>query len=173
MKRHTKLDIKELLPPEYETTKVPMSTLEVATYNTVVSGIQANILLTSMDAKTSGLQDSLLHRSQAKSANLALLNIRRVCTGWSRVVPLLSNDHYELTLRMAEKFGFSSDQITNMKTYIHRAESEQQSECGVCAFRVPIHILMSCCGGLGKHYVWQYYSSTLLTRIGQQSAQSA
>jgi SNF2 family DNA or RNA helicase len=173
MKRHTKLDIRELLPPEYETTKVSMSSLEVATYNTVVSGIQANIILTSMDAKTSGLQDSLLHRSQARNANLALLNIRRVCTGWSRVVPVLPDDHsYAQTIRLAEQFGFSSDDITNVKKYIHRAESEQQSECGVCAFRVPIHILMSCCGGLGKPRPLHCCYSISLIWVVQQSARS-
>lgn len=61
MKRHTKLDIAELPPPLFLKTVVPMSFMEATTYNTLVCGVQSNLLLTSMKGKTSGLQDSLLH----------------------------------------------------------------------------------------------------------------
>lgn len=150
MKRHTKLDFDLLTPPEYETTRVQMSSTEVATYNTLVSGVQSNILLTSMASKTSGFQDSLLSRNQATNARQALSNIRRVCTGCTRVVPFLSNQSYRLTLDMAEKLGLSQDERAKVKKYIHCVESEGQPECGVCAFRVPTQILMSCCGGISK-----------------------
>jgi hypothetical protein len=68
MVRHTKNDIEELPPPTYKTTILPMSQEEVSTYNTLCCAIQTNLLVTSMNGKTSGLQDSLLHKSQTKHA---------------------------------------------------------------------------------------------------------
>jgi SNF2-related domain len=98
MKRHSKTNIFELAPI-FKSTFVPMSCSEVTTYNTLVAGIQSNIVVTSMKGTTSGEQDSLLHRSQAKNARLALANVRRVCVGWAHVIPKLDLNFYYLTIR--------------------------------------------------------------------------
>jgi SNF2 family DNA or RNA helicase len=147
MKRHTKLDIAELPPPVFHKTEVKMSYIEATTYNTLVCAVQANLLLTSMNGKTSGFQDSLLHRSQAKNARLALQNIRRVCTGWSRVVPTLSDLWYRETIYMAQKFKLSDDAIAEIRNFMYRAENEQLSECACCRISVSTLLLMPCCGG--------------------------
>lgn len=94
MIRHTKLDIAELPLPIYNTTVVEMSPLEITTYNTLVSAVQGNLKLTSMKGKTSGQQDSLLNRSQAKHAQLALTNIRRVCCGGTRILPVVTHANW-------------------------------------------------------------------------------
>lgn len=108
-----------------------------------------NILLTSMDAKTSGLQDSLLHRSQAKSARLALQNVRRVCSGFSlRVVPRLEERFYNATIDLAKHVHhFSDEAIIGIKEFIFRAEHEQLSPCMFCGVQLSTLVLMTCCGG--------------------------
>ena len=151
MRRHTKLNIEELPPPLYIKCKVETSCVEANTYNTLVSTVQMNLLLTSMNGKTSGFQDSLLHRSQAKNARLALQNIRRVCTGWSRVVPTLSFRYYAETVEMANSFNHSDDAIAKIKLFMTRAEQEELSTCSCCGIQVSTMLLMSCCGGLSTY----------------------
>ena len=110
-----------------------------------------NILLTSMEARTSGLQDSLLHRSQRKEARLALQNVRRVCSGFSlRVVPKLEDRFYDETIYMAKDVHrLSDDKIIGIKEFIHRAENEQLSPCMFCGLKLSTLLLMSCCGSQG------------------------
>ena len=148
MKRHTKLDIKELPAPSYSTTSVPMSSEEVKTYNTLVAGVQSNIYLTShRGSKTSGEQDSLLHRSQAKYAREALSNILRACVGYARVVPTLSFKFFVMTHQMASgTFGLPEQAVEEVKQYMHRAEAEELTECACCRLDLVILLLMPCCG---------------------------
>lgn len=98
MQRHSKTDIIEIFPI-MKSTFVPMSCCEVTGYNTRAAAIQSNILLTSMKGKTSGEQDSLLHRSQAKIARLTLNNLRLACTGWTQVTCKLRPNTCQETLR--------------------------------------------------------------------------
>jgi SNF2-related domain len=161
MRRHTKFNIIDLLPPSFSKSRIKMSHLEVNTYNTLVSAVQMNLLLTSMVGKTSGFQDSLLHRSQSKNARLALQNIRRVCTGWSRVVPTISNRFYIEALDMARSYNLSENVINEIKLFMSRAEQEELSTCSCCGIRVSTLVLMSCCGGQSKYYqkfinVWHF-----------------
>jgi SNF2 family DNA or RNA helicase len=153
MKRHTKNDIFELEPPRFKTTKIPMSSIEAKTYNTLVTGVQLNILATSMKGKTSGLQDSLLHSSQSKSARLALANVRRVCVGWAHVIPTLSEKFYRLTIESAKKLKLSDSTITNIRQFLWRAENEELSACNYCGFCLSVLALMPCCGAMGKYAI--------------------
>jgi SNF2 family DNA or RNA helicase len=151
MRRHTKNDIVELPTPYFHKTEVSMSYLEATTYNTLVSAVQANLLLTSMNGKTSGFQDSLLHRSQAKHARSVLQNIRRVCTGWSRVIPTLSPHLFQETMAMAHDLGISKEASDKITAFIWRAENEELTACELCSIRVSTLLLMPCCGGLGTY----------------------
>jgi SNF2 family DNA or RNA helicase len=153
MRRHTKLNIAELPPPLFLKSKIETSDVEANTYNTLVSAVQMNLLLTSMNGKTSGFQDSLLHRSQAKNARLALQNIRRVCTGWSRVVPTLSFRFYAETVEMAKMLKLSEDALARIKLFMTRAEQEELSTCSCCGIEISTMLLMSCCGGQST-YTW-------------------
>lgn len=123
--------------------------LTLATFcSTVVCGIQNNILMTSMSGKTSGRQDSLLHKSQSKNARLALQNIRRVCSGFSlRVVPSIEDRHYRETISMAQSFNLADEAIAGIRDFIDRAKNELLSPCGICALQLSTLVLMSCCGG--------------------------
>lgn len=148
MKRHTKLDIAELEPPRFERRVVPMSFVEVMTYNTLASGVQMNILLTSMKGKTSGKQDSLLHRSQAKHAREALGNIRRVCVGWSRVIPTLRFEYFMETVYLLNKHGIDEPKIESIREYLLRPEKEELTSCACCSLQLSTLILLPCCACL-------------------------
>lgn len=145
MRRHTKLDIEELPFPSFRKEIVPMSETEVNTYNTLVSGVQSNILLTSMVGKTSGKQDSLLHRNNSRHAREALENVRRVCIGWSRVVPVLSDKHWRETIELAELHNLD---LAPVREFMHAAESEGLSYCSVCHLGLTTLLLPPCCGKL-------------------------
>jgi hypothetical protein len=147
MKRHTKRDIAELELPCCSAEVIPMSFVEVTTYNTLVCGVQSNILLTSMSGKTSGLQDSLLHRSQVQHARAALSNLRRVCVGYSRVLPTLETRFYIETMVLLKEHGRDDRQIQNVKEYLHRAEAQELSECDCCQIKLSTLLLFPCCGG--------------------------
>ena len=61
MVRHTKKDVTNLHKPILRRIQTDMSNQERQTYNTLVSGVQNNLVATSMQGKTSGEQDSLLY----------------------------------------------------------------------------------------------------------------
>lgn len=123
-------------------------------YSTVVCGIQNNILMTSLQGKTSGFQDSLLHKSQSRNARLALQNIRRVCSGFSlRVVPSLEDRFYRQTFDMARQFKLSEKAIKSIQDFLFRAENEELSRCSFCGLYLSTLILMSCCGGQSKFFM--------------------
>lgn len=145
MRRHTKLDIEELPLPSFRKEIIPMSETEVNTYNTLVSAVQSNILLTSMAGKTSGKQDSLLHRNNARHAREALENVRRVCIGWTRVVPVLSDKHWRETIELAELHSLD---LVPIREFMHAAESEGLSYCSICHLGLTTLLLPPCCGKL-------------------------
>lgn len=145
MSRHTKLDIAELARPHFTTTVIPMSSTEVSTYNTLVGGVQSNLLITSMKGKISGEQDSFLHRSQAKFAREALANIRRVCCGYTRVIPTLSDKFYrEFVDLLQNKHNIPEEKLNELRRFVHHAETEGLSECSCCSMRLSVLLVQPC-----------------------------
>lgn len=144
MIRHTKSDIEELPVPRYHTTIVSMSPLEVTTYNTLVCAVQSNILITSMDAKTSGGQDSLLHRSQASHARKALSNIRLTCSGGTRIIPTLSDKFRIEFFEECEKLEIDQHKIHSLQQYLHCAETEELSRCQCCGIMLSTLLVLPC-----------------------------
>jgi SNF2 family DNA or RNA helicase len=144
MVRHTKMDIEELPPPHFRTSVLPMSYEEVTTYNTLVCAVQSNLLITSMEGKTSGAQDSLLHRSQAKHAKDALRNVRLVCSGGTRVIPTLSQIFWNEFIADMSAFTPPEHKMTEMKRYLHRAVIEQLSPCNCCGMMLSTLLVYPC-----------------------------
>ncbi|CAN0031506.1 unnamed protein product, partial [Ectocarpus sp. 4 AP-2014] len=68
MIRHTKADLLSIPPPVRESALLNMSQQETLAYDTIVSFVRSNLLLTSMEGKTSGWQDSLLNPANTKYA---------------------------------------------------------------------------------------------------------
>ena len=144
MVRHTKMDIEELPPPHFRTSVLPMSYEEVTTYNTLVCAVQSNLLITSMEGKTSGAQDSLLHRSQGKHAKDALRNVRLVCSGGTRVIPTLSQIFWNEFVADMSAFTPPEHKMTEIKHYLHRAVIEQLSPCNCCGMMLSTLLVYPC-----------------------------
>ena len=144
MVRHTKLDIEELPPPRYKTTILPMSSEEVKTYNTLVCAVQSNLVITSMEGRTSGAQDSLLHRSQAKHAWRALNNVCLVCAGGTQVVPTISGQFWQEFLSDFADCNPSRSKREEVKQYLSRAVGEQLSPCACCGMMLSTLLVFPC-----------------------------
>eukprot|EP00555_Chaetoceros_dichaeta_P014105 CAMPEP_0198251466 /NCGR_PEP_ID=MMETSP1447-20131203/2291_1 /TAXON_ID=420782 /ORGANISM="Chaetoceros dichaeta, Strain CCMP1751" /LENGTH=548 /DNA_ID=CAMNT_0043936495 /DNA_START=50 /DNA_END=1696 /DNA_ORIENTATION=- len=144
MVRHTKKDI-ELPKPQFQRTYIDMSTAETLAYNTLVSAVQMNLVPTSMKSKTSGFQDSLLNSKQAKYAHRALSNLRLACSGGTRVVPTLTQEHWDETLSyMKGKHGANEVELTVVGNFLHRMTTEQLSGCMVCGLQLQTLFLLPC-----------------------------
>ena len=146
MLRHTKMDIKELPLPKYQSTILPMSTEEMKTYNTLVCGIQSNLAITSMKGKTSGLQDSLLHRSQGRHARDALRNVRLVCAGGTQVIPTITEEFWREFLDDFAEYNPDPELEEKMKSYLSRATSESVSPCDCCGTLLTTLLVIPCGG---------------------------
>ncbi|KAL3916116.1 MAG: hypothetical protein SGILL_005327, partial [Bacillariaceae sp.] len=144
MVRHTKNDIEELSPPIYNTKILPMSQEEVTTYNTLVCGIQSNLLLTSMKGKTSGLQDSLLHKSQTKHAIAAISNLRLVCVGGTQVRPTLSQKNWDEFLGMFDAANKDEENRKQVRQFISRATIGSLSPCNCCNVMLSSLLVFPC-----------------------------
>eukprot|EP00934_Nitzschia_sp_Nitz4_P008343 Nitzschia sp. Nitz4//scaffold59_size112058//100048//103237//NITZ4_004128-RA/size112058-augustus-gene-0.96-mRNA-1//1//CDS//3329555180//8333//frame0 len=144
MVRHTKLDIRELPLPIYRSKILPMSEEEIKTYNTLVSAVQSNLLLTSMKGKTSGAQDSLLHRSQHRHARTALRNARLVCAGGTRVVPTISRKFLDEFIRDVQIYNPNPTVLDKMKSYIARGTTEGVTPCDCCGMLLTTQLVFPC-----------------------------
>lgn len=144
MVRHTKADIEELPPPRYNTTILPMSADEVTTYNTLVCAVQSNLLITSMEGKTSGAQDSLLHRSQARHAKKALENVRLVCAGGTQVLPTLSQKNWSEFVRDFKLCNHSPHKLQEVVSYLSRASTGLLSRCQNCEMMLSTLLVFPC-----------------------------
>ncbi|CAM9223719.1 unnamed protein product, partial [Discosporangium mesarthrocarpum] len=140
MIRHTKTDIASIPPPVRDSRLLTMSTQESLSYNTIVSFVRSNLLLTSMKAKTSGWQDSLLNPANGRYAMEALTNIRLSCCGGGTLIPTVTHRHHEETMEMLRDVHFRSevDQI-RINNFILRATTGEVSSCQGCG--EPLQLL--------------------------------
>lgn len=145
MVRHTKKDIEQLHKPIFCLTRTDMSVNETQAYNTLVTAVQMNLITTSMKGKTSGLQDSLLHARQRIHAKKALSNIRLACSGGTSIVPTLTTQNWNETLRfMREIHNADKFRITLVENFLHRMTSEQKTACMCCATEFQTMFLLPC-----------------------------
>jgi SNF2 family DNA or RNA helicase len=144
MVRHTKMDIEELPLPTYKTTILPMSGDEVTTYNTLVCAIQSNLIITAMQGKTSGKQDSLLHKTQAKHAKKALVNVRLVCAGGTQVLPTLSQQFWEEFIHDFKICNHNAHSVSKVRRYLKRATTGKLSSCDCCGIALSTLLVFPC-----------------------------
>lgn len=146
MKRHSKEDIVELAPPSYSQSRVQMSEAEATTYNAIVTAVQSNLLLTSM--KEDAQQDSLLHRSQMRFAREGLDNVRYVCLGFSRMLPVLSEKNWTETVHLMQAYDICDQGQVSIKDFLHRSGKGELTACHCCGLELSILLVLPCCGGL-------------------------
>ena len=145
MVRHTKNDIKQLHKPIFTITRTEMSAPEKMTYNTLVTAVQINLITTSMEGKTSGMQDSLLNARHGKHAKEALGNIRLACCGGTSVVPTLTEQNLDETIKlMREEHNASDIKITLVRNFLSRMTTEQLSSCMSCGMQLQTLFLLPC-----------------------------
>lgn len=144
MVRHTKNDIEELPSPIYKTKILPMSQEEVTTYNTLCCAVQSNLLITSMEGKTSGAQDSLLHKSQTKHAIEAISNLRLVCVGGTQVRPTLTQKHWDEFLEMFDANNSDKKKRQEVRQFLSRATTGLLSSCNCCEMMLSSLLVFPC-----------------------------
>ena len=144
MIRHVKSDISELPLPTFSTNTLSMGFEEVSTYNTLVCAIQSNLIITSMKGKTSGAQDSLLHKSQSRHAREALNNLRLVCAGGTQVRPTLSTEYWIEFHQDFDNCNADPVQQKKIRGFISRATTGQQSKCDCCSVMLSTLLVFPC-----------------------------
>ncbi|CAM9313431.1 unnamed protein product [Hapterophycus canaliculatus] len=132
MIRHTKADLSSIPPPVRESALLNMSQQETLAYDTIVSFVRSNMLLTSMEGKTSGWQDSLLNPANTKYAMEALTNIRLSCCGGGTLIPVVKRHHHVETLDMLRDLhAVGAVDVRRIDNFIHRATMGEVSSCQV------------------------------------------
>ena len=144
MVRHTKLDIEELQPPRYVTTRLQMSPEEIKTYNTIVCAVQSNLVITSMEGRTSGIQDSLLYRTNTRNAKEAMLNLRLCCCGGTQVIPTLTSEYWHEFIHDLSLCNPRPNKVEEAEQYLMRATTEQLSPCACCGIMVTMLLVLPC-----------------------------
>ncbi|KAL3914146.1 MAG: hypothetical protein SGILL_006216 [Bacillariaceae sp.] len=137
-------DIEELSPPIFKTKVLPMSQEEVTTYNTLCCAVQANLLITSMEGKTSGAQDSLLHKSQTKHAGEAISNLRLVCVGGTQVRPTLTQKYWDEFLEMFDSGNSDKTKRQEVRQFLSRATTGSLSSCNCCEMMLSSLLVFPC-----------------------------
>ncbi len=145
MVRHTKKDVEQLHKPAFIMTRTDMSPSETLAYDTLVTAVQMNLIITSMEGKTSGKQDSLLHVSQGKHAKRALSNIRLACSGGTSIVPTLTYENWQETLElMRDTHGADEVQMIRVENFLRRMTNEELSSCMCCGSQLQTLLLFPC-----------------------------
>jgi hypothetical protein len=106
--------------------------------------VQSNLVITSMKGRTSGAQDSLLHRSQAKHAKEALRNVRLVCAGGTQVVPTITDEFWKEFISDFADCNPLPDKRDEVKQYLSRAVTEQLSPCACCGVMLSTLLVFPC-----------------------------
>ena len=162
MVRHTKLDIDELPLPIRRANILPMGVEETKAYNTLVCAVQSNLVITSMEGKTSGQQDSLLHRSQGRHAKEALKNVRLVCAGGTQVIPTVTEQYWTEFLDDFEFYNPDTALKEKMGQYLTRATTDRVSPCDCCGILLTTLLVVPCGGTFISaltHFMSSLYSS--------------
>lgn len=145
MRRHTKDSIRGLPPPRFSVTYTELSPGETLAYNTLTETIRSNIVITSLEAKTSGWEDSLLNPKHSSHADKALQNVRLSCCGGRDLIPSLTQKSYRETLEILEKNHHASDmKLQIVKKFLDCARNGGKSSCSFCGIQLQVLLLLPC-----------------------------
>ena len=145
MIRQSKDDLKHLNKPQFSNVLISMSPHEIATYNTLVSAVQGNILITTMEGKTSGYQDCLLNPLMSSHAQKALNNLRLACFGGARIVPVLKERDIDRVLGLLRDLHHLDDiKLKLVRDFIRRMITDQISSCMQCGMSLQTLLILPC-----------------------------
>ena len=145
MARQNKEGITNLFRPELRNALIDMSPNEIASYNKLVSAVQGNILITTMEGKTSGYQDCLLNPLMNTHAQKALNNLRLSCFGGARITPIVKERDIQSVLGLLRDLHSLEDvKVRVIHDLIRRMSTDQVSSCMRCAMNLQTFLLLPC-----------------------------
>ena len=150
MVRHLKARIKVPLPIRRKV-MLDCSPTERLAYNSLVSYIQANLVLTSLKGAElgAGSDVSLLHASNLRSARAAIENIRLTCNGGGKQVASLSAEYYfEAQMWLKERYRAPKHAVERARHFMDSAQEGEPLPCDVCALPLLLLLVMPTCGHL-------------------------
>ena len=150
MVRHLKADI-DVPRPIRMTTRLECSAGERLAYNTLVSFLRANLVLTAMRGAESGAGSdvSLLHHTNLRSARTAIENLRLTCNGGGRQVATLSAEFYaEARDWMAQRYRAPPGAVERAERFMDRAKSGVPTPCDCCELPLLLLLIFPSCGHL-------------------------
>jgi SNF2 family DNA or RNA helicase len=145
MIRHTKADIVESLPTLIRLVeRLEFDPLERKVYNTLVSFVRTNIMMTSIG--TGGREQSLLHASQRKFALELLRNMRIACCSVTRLILRLSEKNRLETQQLIDEQhnDWTTEQRLHVQEFLERTQRWDDSECDCCHDQFPLMIVLEC-----------------------------
>ena len=101
-----------------------------------------NLVLTSMEGKTSGEQDSLLNHF--RRANEVLRNIRLSCCGGQYILPTLSQKFWDETVDLLTAQNVDDKLMDKGLSFLSRVTTGQLSVCAMCGVKLQTLLLMPC-----------------------------
>ena len=150
MVRQLKAKIRVPLPIR-QTVHLECSASERLAYNSLVSYIHANLVLTSLKGAEHGAGSdvSLLHHSNLKSARAAIENIRLTCNGGGKQVASLSHEYFEeARLWLQERYRAPQRAVERATRFMQCAQDGTPLPCDSCELPLLMLLIMPMCGHL-------------------------
>ncbi|EOD08255.1 hypothetical protein EMIHUDRAFT_460001 [Emiliania huxleyi CCMP1516] len=150
MIRHLKRHI-SVPPPRRATVVLETSPSERLSYNSLVSYIRANIVLTSLEGaeRGAGADVSLLHHANKKSARAAIENIRLTCNGGGKQVATLSPEFYSEAVEwLNERYHAPPHAVARCRAFMDAAQAGEPLPCDKCSLPLLLQLVFPLCGHL-------------------------
>jgi len=145
MIRHTKESI-ALPTPRRLKTLVRLFSHEAETYNTIVSFVRSNLLITEADPINPGAlhKDSLLNPCNRKYAAEVINNLQLACSGGGIFDIRVQPESWRQTLESLHKWNCDETTVNLVDDFIRRATTGQHSTCAICATRFKLLLVIPC-----------------------------
>ena len=154
MVRHTKARHIKLPKPICKKTKLTMCAQEALAYNSLVSAVRANIIITSMNGKISSEEESMLHPSQSRHAHRAFNNIRLTCLGGFRIVTQLSEENKQETINLLKnKHGATPTSLIAVRNFLDQATRSEATSCMSCGIQLQTLLILPCAHLICTHCI--------------------
>jgi len=137
--------------PIRSTILLECSVAEQLAYNSLVSYIQANLVLTGLQGASdgAGADVSLLHHSNLRSARKAIDNLRLASNGGGKQVATLLPAYFrECRGWLIERYGAPEHAVRRATHFMESAQRGQALPCDRCGLPLLMLLVMPLCGHL-------------------------
>jgi SNF2 family DNA or RNA helicase len=149
MIRHTKKSIFNIPKPFYKLTRLVLSAEEIKVYNTLVTIVRINLVLTGLDYRTPGAlhPDSLLNPANKKALREAIVNLR-MSTAGAGSAPLVLPKRVEILEKVAAALTCipnKEDILVELDAFIECVLKGNGLICQRCNQKYALLIFTPCC----------------------------